>query len=85
MNLYNLATSATADGTGDLNAAVAPFQPNNTVLALSAAGATLEESDDNSTYSDLVALTAGVLAKVTLEKQYVRIKSGGTQAQLIGN
>lgn len=85
MNLYNLATSATDESTGDMNAAVAPFQPNNTVLALSAAGATLEDSDDNSTYADLVALTAGILAKVTIEKQYLRIKSGGTQAQLIGN
>jgi hypothetical protein len=65
---------------------VAPFQPNNSVLALSAAGATLEESDvAGSGYADLVALTAGVLAKVTPSKQYVRIKSGGTQAQLIGN
>ena len=37
MNLLNIATTGI-----DLNDQVAPFQPNNTILAVSAAGATLQ-------------------------------------------
>lgn len=81
MKILDLTTAAK-----DLNAQVAPFQPNNTVLALSAAGATLEQSDSSgSGYTDFVVLTAGILKEITLDKQYIKVKSGGTQAQLIGN
>ena len=79
MNLLNLTTTAT-----DINDQVAPFQPNNTVLAHSEAGVTIEDSDDNVTYADFAVLAAGVFSKVTLEKQYLRVKTSGT-AQLIGN
>jgi hypothetical protein len=33
----------------------------------------------------LVVLTAGIAKEVTLDKQFIKVKSGGTQAQLIGN
>lgn len=78
MNLLNISTTGI-----DLNAQVAPFQPNNTVLAYSAAGATLQESDDDSSYSTLATLVAGVFQKVTPTKQYTKVASGS--AQLIGN
>jgi hypothetical protein len=81
MRILDLTTAAK-----DLDAQVVPFVPNNTVLALSAAGATLEQSDVvGSGYTDLVALTAGIAKEVTLDQQFIRVKSGGTQAQLIGN
>lgn len=79
MNLLNLTTVGV-----DLNAQVQPFVPNNTVLAHSEAGVTLEDSADDVTYADLVVLAAGVFSKVTLEKQYIRVKTSGT-AQLINN
>jgi hypothetical protein len=79
MNLLSLTTTAV-----DINAQVAPFQPNNTVLALAAAAITLEDSDDNVTYADFVVLASGIFKKVTLEKQYLRVKTSGV-AQLIGN
>ena len=81
MNLLNLTTTATDLAADTIDA---PFQPNNTVLAHSEAGVTLEDSDDNVTYADFVVLAAGVFSKVTLEKQYLRVKTSGT-AQLIGN
>lgn len=79
MNLLNLTTTGK-----DLNAQVAPFQPNNTVLAISDASLTLEDSADNSTYADFVVLTAGIFKLVTPTKQYLRVKSSGV-AQLVGN
>lgn len=78
MNLLNISTTGI-----DLNAQVAPFVPNNTVLAYSAAGATLQESADDSSYATLATLVAGVFQKVTLELQYIKVASGS--AQLIGN
>lgn len=79
MNLLNIDTTAK-----DLNAQVAPFQPNNTVLAYSVAGATLQESaTEGSGYTTLATLVAGVFQKVTLSSQYVKVAAG--DAQLIGN
>lgn len=79
MNLLNITTAAK-----DLNEENAPFQPNNTVLAYSVAGATLQESDSESTgYTTLATLVAGVFQKITLSSQYVKVSSGS--AQLIGN
>lgn len=78
MNLLNIATTGI-----DLNAQVAPFQPNNTVLAYSVAGATLQQSDDDVTYTTLATLVAGVFQKVTVAKQYTKVASG--TAQLLGN
>ncbi len=79
MNLLNLSTSAT-----DLNAAVAPFPPNNTILAVSAAGATVQESDsEGSGYTTLAVLVANVFQKLTPTKQYIKVAAGS--AQLIGN
>ena len=78
MNLLNIATTGI-----DLNDQVAPFQPNNTILAVSAAGATLQESADNSSYATLATLVAGVFQKVTPSLQYIKVASGS--AQLIGN
>lgn len=79
MNLLNLTTTGT-----DLNAQVQPFVPNNTVLAHSEAGVTLEDSADNVTYTDFAVLAAGVFSKITLELRYLRVKTSGT-AQLIAN
>lgn len=80
MKILDITTSAK-----DLAAQVAPFIPNNTVLAISAAGCTLEQSDSASTgYADFAVLTAGVFKEITLDKQYLRVKSSGS-AQLIGN
>ena len=78
MNLLNVSTTGI-----DLVAQVEPFVPNNTVLAYSVAGATLQESDDDSSYTTLATLVAGVFQKVTLSSQYVKVASGS--AQLIGN
>jgi hypothetical protein len=79
MNLLNVSTTAI-----DLNGEVAPFTPNNTVLAYSVAGATLQESaTEGSGYVTLATLVAGVFQKVTLTEQYVKVASGS--AQLIGN
>lgn len=63
---------------------VAPFLPNNTVVGFSLAGCTLEQSDDDSTYADFTVLAAGVPKEITLDKQYLRVKSSGA-AQLLGN
>jgi hypothetical protein len=81
MKVLNLTGTAT-----DLEAQDVPFVPNNTVLVYSIAGATLEESDVvGSGYTDLVVAAAETFVSVTLNKQFVKVKSGGTEAQLIGN
>jgi hypothetical protein len=69
----------------DMTAQVAPFTQGYTAVALAAAGVTLEHSDTvDSGYADLIALTAGIPAEVTISKQYLRVKSSGV-AKLIGN
>lgn len=68
----------------DLAAADAPFTLGYTAVGLAAATVTLEQSDDNSSYADLITLTAGIPAEVTATKQYLRVKSSGT-AKLLGN
>jgi len=78
MNLLNISTTGI-----DLNDQAVPFQSNYTVLAYSVAGATLQESADDSSYTTLATLVAGVFQKVTLSSQYVKVSSGS--AQLIGN
>lgn len=79
MNLLNIGASEV-----DLNDQVAPFQSNNTVLAYSAAGATLQEADESGgSFATLATLVAGVFQKVTLTKNVVKCSAGA--AQLIGN
>lgn len=79
MNLLNISSTEV-----DLNDQVAPFQPNNTVLAYSAAGATLQTSaTSGSGFATLATLVAGVFQKVTLDEQYAKCSSGS--CQLIGN
>lgn len=82
MNLLNVSTVEI--DLADADVIKAPFQPNNTVLAYSAAGATLQSSaTSGSGFTTLATLAAGVFQKIVLDEQYLKVAAG--TAQLIGN
>jgi hypothetical protein len=65
----------------DLNAQVAPFQPNNTVVICNqtAGQLVLQDSDaSGSGFGTLATLAAGEFQEVTFDKQYAKVSTVAT-------
>lgn len=77
----------------DLNAQVAPFMPNNTVVALNTSAETrvVQGSVDEAFTSPVTLATlaaaglAGACQAVTLDYQYIRTSAANDPVSLLGN